>query len=129
MMIVEIQTMYHKTLAVITLFLAVSIGALAADVAGTWTAQVPGRSGTRDTKFTFKVDGDKLTGTMSVEGQATAIADGKASGSDLSFTASVDRGGNTIKYNFTGKLAGDAIQFKRDGGQGQAREFTAKRAQ
>ena len=121
--------MFYKTFVVITLFLAFSIGALAADVAGMWTAQVPGRNGTRDTKFTFKVDGDKLTGTMSVEGQDTAIADGKASGSGLSFTASVDRGGNTIKYTFTGKLAGDAIQFKREGGQGQAREFTAKRAQ
>jgi hypothetical protein len=112
--------MNYKTFVAITLFLVVSIGAAAADVAGMWTAQVPGRNGTRDTKFTFKVDGDKLTGTMGV--------DGKVSGSNVSFTASVDRGGNTIKYNFTGKLAGDEIQFKREGGQGQAREFTAKRA-
>ena len=117
-----------KTILAITLFLTVSIGAIAADVAGMWTAQVPGRNGTRDTKFTFKVDGDKLTGTMSVEGQDTILTDGKVSGSNVSFAASVDRGGNTIKYNFTGKLAGDEIQFKREGGQGQAREFTAKRA-
>jgi hypothetical protein len=120
--------MSYKTILAITLFLAVSIGALAADVAGMWTAQVPGRNGTRDTKFTFKVDGDKLTGTMSVEGQDIALADGKIAGSNLSFAANVDRGGNTIKYTFSGKLAGDEIQFKREGGQGQARDFTAKRA-
>ena len=119
--------MNYKTFVAITLFLALSIGAVAADVAGMWTAQVPGRNGTRDTKFTFKVDGDKLTGTMSVEGQDTAIADGKVSGDGLSFTASVDRGGNMIKYTYTGKIGGAEIQFKREGGQGQAREFIAKR--
>ena len=120
--------MTYKTLVVTVIFLAVSIGAAAADLAGMWTAQVPGRNGTRDTKFTFKVDGDKLTGTMSVEGQDIAIADGKVNRDGLSFAASVDRGGNMIKYTYTGKLVGDEIQFKREGGQGQAREFTAKRA-
>ena len=120
--------MAYKTLVVIALFLAVSVGAAAADITGVWTAQVPGRNGTRDTKFTFKVDGDKLTGTMSVEGQDTAIADGKVNGDNLSFTATADRGGNMIKFTYTGKIGGDEIQFKREGGQGQAREFTAKRA-
>src|SRR5438477_9361775 len=109
--------MLYKILVVITLFLAVSIGAVAADVAGVWTAQVPGRNGIRDTKFTFKVNGDKLTGTMSVEGQDIALADGKVSRDNLSFSASVDRGGNQIKYTYTGKIAGDEIQFKREGGQ------------
>src|SRR5258708_7385547 len=120
--------MTYRTLAVTILLIAVSIGAAAADVAGMWSAQVPGRNGTRDTKFTFKVDGDKLTGTMSVEGQDTAIADGKVNGDNLSFTATADRGGNVIKFTYAGKIGGDEIQFKREGGQGQAREFTAKRA-
>jgi len=34
-----------------------------------------------------------------------------------------------IKFTYTGKINGSEIQFKREGGQGQAREFTAKRAQ
>ena len=89
---------------------------------------MPGRSGTRDTTFDFKTDSDKLTGTMSVEGQSAPLADGKVSGDTVSFTVSMDRGGNTIKYMFSGKVAGDQIQFKREGGQGQPREFTAKRA-
>ena len=100
--------MFYKTLVVITLFLAVSIGGLAADVAGMWTAQVPGRNGTRDTKFTFKVDGDKLSGTLNeikIEGTAQDGAlkftatrpngdrfgtfEGRASGSELAGTAHV----------------------------------------
>ena len=120
--------MPKKLIFAFTLLLAVSIGAIAADISGKWAAQVPGRNGTRDTKFNLKVDGDKLTGTISVDGQDTPIADGRVSGDSVSFTASMDRGGNTIKFTFAGKIAGDEIQFKREGGQGQAREFTAKRA-
>ena len=68
--------MMNKLIAVLTLLLAVSIGALAADVTGKLTAQVPGRNGTRESTFTFKVDGDKLTGTMTGgQGQEIAISD------------------------------------------------------
>lgn len=122
--------MMNKLIAVLTLLLAVSIGAMAADVTGKWTAQVPGRSGqTRNATFTFKVNGDNLTGTMTGgQGQEIAIADGKVSGDTLSFTVTIERGGNSIKQSYTGKVVGDEIQFKREGGQGPAREFTAKRA-
>ena len=116
-------------MAAIALGLALAGMLAAADVAGKWQAQVPGRNGTRDTTFDLKTDGGKLTGTMSVEGQSVPLADGKVSGDTVSFTASMDRGGNTIKYSFTGKVAGNEIQFKRESGQGQPREFTAKRAQ
>ena len=120
--------MRNKLIGVLTLLLAVSIGALGADVTGKWTAQVPGRNGTRDATFTFKVDGAKLTGTMTGgQGQEVAISDGKVSGDTLSFTVTMERGGNTIKQSYTGKVVGAEIQFKREGGQGPAREFTAKR--
>jgi hypothetical protein len=112
---------------VVTLLLALSIAVLAADASGKWTAQVPGRNTTRETVFDLKADGGKLTGTMSVQGQATPIADGTVAGDTISFTATVERGGNTIKQTYTGKLVGDEIQFKREGGRGQPREFTAKR--
>ena len=61
------------------------------------------------------------------QGEA-AIADGKSSGDTLSFTVTVDRGGTAVKQTYTGKIAGNEIQFKREGGQGPAREFVAKRA-
>lgn len=121
--------MINKLLVVLTLLLAVSIGALAADATGKWTAQIPGRSGqTRETTFNLKVDGSNLTGTVSTGQGEAPITDGKVSGDTLSFTVTVDRGGNTVKQSYTGKVVGDEIQFKREGGQGPAREFTAKRA-
>jgi hypothetical protein len=120
--------MGQKLLVMTALLVALAITAVAADVTGKWNAQVPGRNGTRATTFDLKADGDKLSGTMSVEGAPSPIADGKISGDTITFTATADRGGNTIKYNFSGKISGDEIQFKREGGQGQPREFTAKRA-
>ena len=110
------------------LLLATATAALAADITGKWKAQVPGRNGSRETTFDLKADGNKLTGSMSVEGQSSPISDGKISGDSISFAAAVDRGGNTIKYMFSGRVTGDEIQFKREGGQGQPREFTAKRS-
>lgn len=113
----------------LTLLLAVTLGAFAADVTGKWTAQVPGRDGqARETTITLKADGDKLTGSITGRGGETNIADGKISGDTLSFVVSVDRGGETVKQTYTGKVSGDEIAFKREGGQGPAREFTAKRA-
>ena len=122
--------MAKRLIPVLAILLAVAVAALAADVAGKWVAQVPGRSGqTRETTFTFNVDGDKLTGSISgAQGQQIAISDGKVSGDTLSFSVTMERGGNTMKQHYTGKISGDEIQFKREGGQGQAREFTAKRA-
>ena len=104
--------------------------AVAADVSGKWTAQVPGRGGqTNESTFTFKVDGDKLTGTVSGRQGEIPISDGKVSGDDISFTTTVSRGGNEFKINYKGKISGDEIRFTRvrEGGQGQPAEFTAKR--
>ena len=104
--------------------------AVAADVSGKWTAQVPGRGGQmNESTFTFKVDGDKLTGTLSGRQGEIPISDGKVSGDDISFTTTVSRGGNEFKVNYKGKVSGDEIRFTRvrEGGQGQPAEFTAKR--
>jgi hypothetical protein len=104
--------------------------ALAADVSGKWSAKVPGRDGTmRDVTFTLKADGAKLTGTTTGRGgDQIPIADGKVEGDTISFTTKVQYGDNPVTLKYTGTIAGDEIKFKREGGQGQPREFTAKRA-
>jgi hypothetical protein len=102
----------------------------AADVTGKWTAQVPGRGGeTRETTFTFKADGETLTGTVTGRGGETPISDGKISGDDLSFNVTMSFGGNDIKFVYKGKVAGDEIKFTRTReGSDQSQEFVAKRA-
>jgi hypothetical protein len=111
--------------------LAILTSVWASDVSGKWVAQVPGRDGqTRETTFNFKAEGDKLTGTMSGRQGDVQIADGKIAGDDISFTVTVNFGGNEIKLLYKGKVAGDEIKFTRtrEGGNQPGQEFTAKRA-
>lgn len=105
---------------------AAALPCFAADVTGKWTAQVPGRDGAaQETTFAFKQDGEKLSGSVTSPRGERAISDGKVTGDSLSFSIETQRG----KQTFTGTISGGEIKFKREGGQGQPREFTAKKAQ
>jgi len=120
-----------KTITAAAASLLLAVTALAADISGKWTAEVPGRGGqTRTTTFNFKVEGEKLTGTVSGMGGDNAISDGTVKGEDVAFNVAVSFNGNEMKLAYTGKIAGDEIKMKRTraGGEGPAQEFTAKRA-
>ena|SRR2546428_424484 len=117
-------------LSVCFVFAALSL-AWAADVNGKWTAQVPGRGGqTRETTFTFKAEGEKLTGTVSGMQGDNPISDGKISGDEISFTVKVSFNGNEITFRYKGKVSGDEIKFTRtvEGADRPPQEFTAKKA-
>jgi opacity protein-like surface antigen len=114
----------------LALALIAVVQAAAADVSGKWTAQVPGRNGqTREQTFTFKVDGEKLTGSVSgMQGNENPISDGKISGNDISFTVAMSFNGNDVKMDYKGVVSGDEIKFTRSReGSDQKQEFTAKR--
>jgi opacity protein-like surface antigen len=118
-------------LLAITLMIVAAALVWAADVSGKWTAQVPGRGGqTRETTFNFKVDGEKLTGTISGMQGDVPISDGKIKGDEISFIVTMSFGGNDIKFNYKGKVSGEEIKFTRtrEGGDQPPQEFTAKRA-
>jgi hypothetical protein len=102
----------------------------AAGIDGKWVAQVPGQGGqTRETTFTFKADGSKLTGTITGMQGEVAIEDGTIKGDDISFTQTFERQGNKIKLLYTGKVSGDEIKLTRkiEGMDRPPSEFTAKR--
>ena len=103
---------------------AITIIASAADVSGKWSGQVPTRGDTVAATFTFKVDGDKLTGTMTGPQGEVSLEEGKVSGDRISFSAA---GGNA-KILFQGTVAGNEIKMTRTREGGQAREFILKRA-
>ena len=120
-------TLLLCTLALLGLF--VSSAMAESPVDGKWIAQVPGRDGqTRETTFTFKADGAKLTGTVSGRQADRPISDGKIEGNNLSFNLVYSGGGGEMKFTYTGVLAGNEIKFKRtrEGGD-TAQEFTAKK--
>jgi hypothetical protein len=109
------------------LFVAAAFGA---DVTGKWTGDMPGRGGdTTPTTFTFKAEGDKLTGSMTGPQGDIAIKDGKVAGDQISFTTTLEFGGNSIKLVYKGTVAGEQIKMTREReGSGQPREFTIKRS-
>src|SRR5262249_40382979 len=99
----------------LALALIAVVQAAGADVSGKWTAQVPSRQGgTREQTFTFKADGEKLTGSVSgMQGAEIAISDGKIAGSDISFNVTMNFQGNEVKQSYKGTVAGDEIKFTR----------------
>jgi hypothetical protein len=104
--------------------------AYAAAIDGKWVAQVPGRGGqTRETTFTFKAEGEKLTGTVSGMQGDNPISDGVIKGNDVSFSQKLSFNGNDIKINYKGTLSGDELKLTRtrEGGDQPGQEFVAKR--
>lgn len=87
---------------------ALALVAAAADVDGKWRAEFTTPDGTqRVNTFTFKTDGDKLTGTVAGAQDETPIKDGKVSGDMISFTADRPFG----RFTYKGKISGDEIKF------------------
>jgi hypothetical protein len=121
-----------RTLSFASAFvLAATLVAQAADISGKWTAQVPGRDGqTRETTFTLKAEGEKLTGTTSGRNGDVPITDGTIKGDAIAFTVVMNFQGTDVKILYKGTVAGEEIKFtrQREGGDQPPAEFVAKRA-
>jgi hypothetical protein len=106
--------------AVLMMMLAVS--AFAADVTGRWKASIEGPQGPMDLMFTFKAEGDRVTGTVASPMGELPLTDVKVEGDQISFTVSTDQ----FSVVHTGTVAGDEMKLKVDM-MGEAREMVAKR--
>src|SRR5262245_36849678 len=105
---------FRVVISAALLVLAAITVAWAASIDGKWVAQVPGQGGqTRETTFTFKAEGEKLTGTVTGRQGEVAIENGVIKGDDISFTQTFNAQGNTIKLVYKGKLSGDEIKLTR----------------
>ena|ERR1041384_4975743 len=109
-----------------------------ADATGTWSWTTPGRNGGPDRKSTLKlkVEGDKVTGTVSTPGRGgnaaadVAIEDGKIKGDEISFSVTREGQNGKITQKYSGKISGDTIKgkFEMDrGGNPVSRDWEAKR--
>ena len=107
--------------------------ASAADVSGNWKATADLGGNAIERTFTFKVDGNKLTGetTSSMMGKSI-ITDGKVDGDTVTFSITAKFQDNEMKLTYKGKLntKGDELKLTSEGAPGgQAIEWNAKRAQ
>jgi hypothetical protein len=115
-----------------TLILATSAFAInAIDLSGEWKTEFDTQVGAQKYTFTFKVEGDKLTGRASFErmeqkGEADLL-EGKVSGDEISFVEKFSFDGNEIRIEYKGKVSGDEIKFTRKVGDVATEEFAAKR--
>ena len=101
------------------------------DVTGTWKSSFTNQnSQVRESTFKLKVEGDKLTGTVSGRNNDTAIEEGKVKGDEISFQVTREMNGNKVTTKYTGKVSGDTIKGKTESqrdGQSQKREWVAKK--
>ena len=96
----------------------------AAPIDGKWVGDYQGMN----ISYTFKIDGDKLTGTTtSPDGKEITIKDGKIDGNNISFSISLDMGGQEMKIDLKGVLSGDELKLSTDM-MGQSMEIPLKRA-
>lgn len=101
------------------------------DPTGTWKWSFAGQNGqTRETTLKLKLDGEKLTGSVSGRNGDTAIDDAKITGEEITFAVTREFNGNKMTSKYNGKLSGDTIKGKveteRDG-EKRSRDWEAKR--
>ena len=94
--------------AAVALSLAASL--LAADLNGKWNGSLKGRNGDLDTTMVLKVDGEKLSGTVTNMYGEEQITEGTLKGDEISFI--IMAGGGQFKLVYKGKIEADQIRFK-----------------
>jgi hypothetical protein len=117
---------------VLVLIAIFALTASAADIAGTWKSSMETPNGTFESTYVFKVDGNKLTGTISMGQMGEAqISEGKVDGDSLSFVVVREFNGNQFKTTYKGKVAGNEMKltmtFQMQGGEERTVELTAKK--
>jgi hypothetical protein len=122
--------MKRNIVAVACLALTALATLSAADISGKWSTTIDTMIGALQYQYEFKVDGAKLTGTATLDGDAVAIADGKVEGDAVSFVETRTLGDlGPTKIVYTGKIvSADQIDFKRQVGDLANEEFVAKRS-
>jgi hypothetical protein len=109
------------------LALGLAISAWAADITGQWTATFNTQVGEQHYTYTFKVEGEKLTGTAKSDNGTVAIENGTVKGDDVSFVENLDYQGQKLAITYTGKISGDEIKFTRDVAGAAKEDLVAKR--
>ncbi len=117
--------MTKKLLFVMTILLALTVVAAAADVTGKWTYEQQGRGGgpPRQVTITLKQDGNNLTGTVPGFGRGGGggggtpppeqeISNGKVDGDKISFEVKREMQGQTMVTKYEGTVSGSEMKLK-----------------
>jgi hypothetical protein len=122
--------MQKRTLLTCAILLVLAgVAAWGADVSGVWTGTASGANGDFALTYTFKQDGQKLTGTVTGPTDPIEIQEGKVEGDKISFFMQVDMGSGVVKFTSTGTIKGDEIVLTttNDAGMDLGAEMTLKK--
>ncbi len=117
----------RNTVVLTILAAGLALTAWAADLTGQWTATFNTQIGEQHYTYTFKVDGEKLTGTAKNDRGTTDITNGTIKGDQISFDESLDFNGQTIPIKYTGTVSGDSIKLHRTVGDFAEEDLVANR--
>ena len=95
------------------------------DLTGSWTLSFNTPNGQIDAAATFKVDGDKLTGTLTSPAGEVAIT-GTVKGNTFTGSFDVQSPNGNMSITINGEQDGDALKGTFDFGQGMG-DWTGKR--
>ena len=123
--------MQRRQFAILTvLFGLLSVAAWASDITGTCVGSISGGGGDFTLTYSFKQDGDKLSGTVQgPQGDPLPLTDCKIDGDKISFAVKVDMGGNAATFSSKGVIKGDEIVLTttNDAGMDMGGDMTIKR--
>jgi hypothetical protein len=108
--------------------IVISMFAFAADITGTWTASFDTQIGVQNYTYTFKVEGNKLTGHVKSQYSDGDISEGTVKGDDISFVENLTFEGMPLRIVYKGKISGDEIKLTRNVADVATEEAVAKRA-
>lgn len=111
--------------AALFLLIALASAAFALDINGKWKGNLASPNGDLETTMVLKVDGDKLTGTVTNMYGEEQITEGTVKGEDVNF---VINAGGQFKIIYKGKVAGDDIKFHVVIGEFGEGDLVVKRA-
>lgn len=117
----------RKAIPLLILLAACAFSVRAADITGQWTATFNTQVGEQHYVYTFKVDGEKLTGTAKSDNGTSEIQNGTVKGDDVSFVENLNYQGQQLAITYTGKVSGDEIHFTRDVAGFAKEDLVAKR--
>jgi hypothetical protein len=120
-----------RSVLISMLVIAASAAVLvAADFNGVWTASIDTQVGVQNYTFTFKAEGEKLTGRAksAFANADTEITEGTVKGDDISFVENLVYQGMPLRITYKGKISGDEIKFTRNVADIGEEPFVAKRS-
>ena len=93
----------------LVLLIALAPAVFALDINGKWKGNLASPNGDLETTMVLKVEGEKLTGTVTNMYGEEQIAEGSVKGNDVNFV--INAGGGQFKILYKGKVTGQDIKF------------------